>query len=306
MEIDLCGDGSIIKKVLTAGTGSLRPRKGADVTVHYTGTLEDGTKFDSSKDRNDPFKFKLGVGQVIKGWDEGVASMLLGEVAVFTIQSHKGYGERGSPPKIPGGATLVFEVELISWMSGEDVTEARDGGVILEVLEDGDGGYDKPRDLGTVTAHYTLECDGATVKDTAADGGAPHVFVIDDDEVPVGLELAVKAMRKGERAEVTVKPQYGYGTEGNPALGVAPGSRLKYTVQLVDFDNGRDTAIMTPEEKVAELEAKRVAGNGWFKKGDYTRAIRRYGEPLAVCQLRQDPQCSPLVAAASITAADAG
>lgn len=80
-----------------------------------TGTLEDGTKFDSSVDRGQPFKFKIGAGQVIKGWDEGFASMKVGEKALLVIRSDYGYGDAGSPPKIPPKATLNFEVELLGF-----------------------------------------------------------------------------------------------------------------------------------------------------------------------------------------------
>jgi FK506-binding protein 4/5 len=86
------------------------PTHRADVTVHYTGRLLDGTVFDSSKERNDPFVFKIGQGQVIKGWDEGVATMKVGEHAFLTCGPEYAYGARGSPPKIPANATLIFEV----------------------------------------------------------------------------------------------------------------------------------------------------------------------------------------------------
>ena len=82
--------------------------------MHYTGTLRvDDSKFDSSRDRDSPFEFTLGSGQVIKGWDQGLMDMCIGEVRKLTIPSDLGYGDRGSPPKIPGGATLVFDVELL-------------------------------------------------------------------------------------------------------------------------------------------------------------------------------------------------
>ena len=86
---DICGDGSIMKEILVQGSGWEKPRTGAEVTVHYTGTLLSGEKFDSSVDRGDPFVFTIGKGQVIKGWDEGVATMLKGEKAKFTIVADK-------------------------------------------------------------------------------------------------------------------------------------------------------------------------------------------------------------------------
>ncbi len=98
---------------VTLGTGA-EAVSGKRVTVHYVGTLTSGSKFDSSRDRGQGFTFKLGVGQVISGWDQGVAGMKVGGVRKLTIPPELGYGARGFPPVIPENSTLLFEVELLS------------------------------------------------------------------------------------------------------------------------------------------------------------------------------------------------
>jgi FKBP-type peptidyl-prolyl cis-trans isomerase FkpA len=98
---------------ITQGSG-VSPKSGDTVTVHYTGWLTTGAKFDSSVDRDEPFAFVLGEGQVIQGWDQGVATMRVGDKAKLTIPPELAYGASGYPGAIPPNATLIFEVELLS------------------------------------------------------------------------------------------------------------------------------------------------------------------------------------------------
>jgi len=101
------------EKVQLAPGAGPEAKKGDKVLVHYRGTLTDGTQFDSSIDRGQPFEFTIGAGMVIAGWDIGVTGMKKGEKVKLTVPPHLGYGTRGSPPKIPPEATLVFEIELL-------------------------------------------------------------------------------------------------------------------------------------------------------------------------------------------------
>lgn len=112
--LDLVGDGGVVKSVLTPGAGAA-PTRGSSVEVHYEGQLaETGAVFDSSRARGKPFKFVLGEGKVIGGWEVGVSSMRVGEVATLTCSPQYAYGAKGIPPMIPPSAALRFDVELLS------------------------------------------------------------------------------------------------------------------------------------------------------------------------------------------------
>lgn len=193
------------KEVINDGEGVKRPKAGDEVTVHYVGTLaSDGSEFDSSRSRDEPFVFTLGNGDVIKGWDVGVASMRKGELAKFTLSPEYGYGEDGSPPTIPANATLVFEVELLSWFSKDDLFQ--DEGVIKTELKEGDG-WRSPADGDEV--HLALKCtakDGSVVEDKPAID-----YVIGSGAFGLLSKVVDKAlleMKKGEEAELACKSEY--------------------------------------------------------------------------------------------------
>jgi len=121
--VDLVGDGGVLKRIQRAGSGAV-PQRGAMVEVHYEGTLAiSGERFDSSRQRGKSFKFKLGEGKVIGGWEVGISSMRVGEKAVLVCAPQYAYGDRGIPPTIPPSATLEFEVELLAFQAS--AAEAR-------------------------------------------------------------------------------------------------------------------------------------------------------------------------------------
>ncbi|KAK7339107.1 hypothetical protein VNO77_19751 [Canavalia gladiata] len=248
------GTHGLKKKLIKEGQGWETPEVGDEVQVHYTGTLLDGTKFDSSRDRDSPFGFTLGQGQVIKGWDEGIKTMKKGENAIFTIPPELAYGESGSPPTIPPNATLQFDVELLSWSSVKDI--CKDGGIFKKIITEGDK-WENPKDPDEVLVNYEAHLeDGKLV--AKSDGVE---FTVRDGHYCPALSKAVKTMKKGEKVILTVKPQYGFGEKGKAAHGdegaVPPNATLQITLELVSW---KTVSEVTDDKKVIKKILKEGEG----------------------------------------------
>jgi FK506-binding protein 4/5 len=254
------GKEGLKKKLVKEGEGYDTPDNGDEVEVHYTGTLLDGTKFDSSRDKGTPFKFTLGQGQVIKGWDVGIKTMKKGENAIFTIPAAMAYGESGSPPTIPPNATLQFDVELLTWASVKDI--CKDGGIIKKVLKEGEK-WENPKDLDEVLVNYEVKLeDGSLI--AKSDGVE---FTVEEGLFCPALGKAVKTMKKGEKVDLIVRPQYGFGEKGKPASGdeaaVPQNATLLVTLELLSW---KTVSNVTDDKKIVKKILKE--GEGYEKPNE--------------------------------------
>ncbi|WJX83517.1 peptidylprolyl isomerase [Trifolium repens] len=202
LKIQEIGNEGLTKQILRKGVTWQTPFSGDQVQVHFSGQVENGPSLESSYDKGSSFHYKLGQGEVIKGWDEGVATMKRGERAVFKISPNLAYGEVGSPPLIPPNATLIFEIEMLCWSTIRDLTG--DGGIMKKTIKEGEG-WATPKELDEVLVKYEARLEnGMPIK---SDKGVE--FNVSDGYLCPAMSIAVKTMRKGEVAELSMKFFYG-------------------------------------------------------------------------------------------------
>lgn len=206
---------------LAPGSGR-EAAKGDLVQVHYTGWLEDGTKFDSSLDRGEPIEYTCGVGMVIPGWDQAIVGMKEGQKRRLTIPPHLAYGEAGAGGVIPPNATLIFEVELVKVKDQPKVA--------VEVLREGSGLEAQPGD--TVSVHYTGWLEDGTKFDSSLDRNEPLEFVCGVGQVIRGWDEGVVGMKEGEKRKLTIPPELGYGPYGAGDV-IPPNATLIFEVELL-------------------------------------------------------------------------
>ncbi|CAL2047860.1 CBN-FKB-6 protein [Caenorhabditis brenneri] len=281
-------DGGVLKVIKKEGNGVVKPTTGTTVKVHYVGTLENGTKFDSSRDRGDQFTFNLGRGNVIKGWDLGVATMTKGEVAEFTIRSDYGYGDAGSPPKIPGKATLIFEVELFDW-SAEDISPDRDGTILRTVIVEGSKNS-FPNDTSKVVAHCVGTYQGTEFYNREV---TFHIGEGSEEGLPEGVERALRRFQHGEKSKIEIRGhKYTYGNNPPAGSNIPINAPLEFTIFLKEFEKVPATWEMTAEEKLEAASQAKERGTMYLKKGNYKLAYNKYKRAEEVLEYEKstDPE----------------
>lgn len=267
------GNSGIKKKLLKRGLGWETPEFNDEVTVHYVGTLLDGTKFDSTRDRDSSVIMKLGQGEVVAGLDHGIITMKKGECALFTLPPELGFGVAGRDA-VPTNSFVRYEVELVSWIKVVDVS--KDGGIIKKIVEKGDK-HDRPGDLDEVLVKYQVAlADGTIVAKTLEEG---IEFYVKDGHLCPALPKATMTMKRGEKVKLVVQPQYAFGQEGKDASDaicpVPPNSTLYIDLELTSF---KPVIDVTGDAKVfkkilKEGEGSLVANEGATVTISYTARL---------------------------------
>lgn len=227
----------LVIKLTKQGKG-LPADKGDRVKVHYTGTLVDGKKFDSSKDRDEPFQFIIGLKQVIAGWDEGIAFLRVGDEATLTIPPELGYGNRRTG-NIPPGAYLIFDVELLDvekdvmpkpFEIKEKELKTTESGLKYGIASQGEG---KQATKGSnVEVHYTGFLENGDVFDSSVMRGQPISFRLGSGMVIKGWDEGIALLREGTKAKLIIPYQLAYGEQGMPPT-IPEKATLIFNVELI-------------------------------------------------------------------------
>ena len=215
-DLELLGIVVIRHEVIQAGTGPA-VRTGQTVLVHYTGTLPDGTKFDSSDDRDEPLPVQVGAGNVIPGWDLTLAKMRVGDRWKVTIPAPLAYGNKGTGT-VPPNSDLTFDTEVLGFLEPT-----------IEILKRGEG--PQPRTGQMVSVHYVGTLEDGTKFDSSRDRGEPYEFQLGAGQVIQGWEMVVSSMRVGDHWNVKIPWQLAYGKEGSPSI--PPKTNLVFDMELM-------------------------------------------------------------------------
>jgi peptidylprolyl isomerase len=296
-----------LEYTITSKGNGKKPAEGDTVKVHYTGTLLDGTKFDSSVDRGQPFTFKLGLGRVIRGWDEGIALLNEGDKATFIIPAELGYGGQANG-KIPANSVLKFDVELLEVIEGPkrpkqwDIkgkkVEKTASGLEYVIISKGKSGK-KPAKGDNVKVHYTGFFKDGKIFDSSVERGEPIEFPVGKGMVIKGWDEGIMLLGVGDKAKLIIPYNLAYGEQQRGPIPAK--SDLIFDVELVDVKEtvkpvafnieGKDVletasglkyiVVEKGTGKEAQSGSKvKVHYTGYFENGDIFDSSVERGQPF--------------------------
>ncbi len=223
--------------IQSAGDGE-RAEEGDIVSVHYVGRLENGKEFDNSYKRGQPFTFPLGRGKVVRGWDEGIALLNVGDSVTLTIPPDLGYGAR-KMGVIPANSVLIFDVKLVAitvpaepWdVAGKDTILVQKGLKMIYIKKNETGV--KAENGQNVTVHYSGYFENWKKFDSSIDRNAPFIFPLGQGRVIRGWDIGVARLKTGEKARFIISPKLAYGKRGFSNT-IPPNATLFFDVELLD------------------------------------------------------------------------
>ncbi|TPX48159.1 hypothetical protein SeLEV6574_g02211 [Synchytrium endobioticum] len=226
-------DGAVTKVILKVGSVSEKPSNNDEIYVTYVGRLAGSAEvFDFVDNVDTPFTFRLGLGKVIRGWDEGVKTMTKGEQARFTIAPEYGYGAHGAGPKVPPNSTLEFDVTLLGWKSVTSLTD--DGKVTMTMIKTDASAWQTPKDGWEVRINYTGRVKGLHAHFEKAENAIFEIGA-DASTMPPFLSSAIKTFKRGEIGRITIHPGHAFGPSGDASRDIPPHAVIEYTYELLDW-----------------------------------------------------------------------
>ncbi|KAG7585289.1 FKBP-type peptidyl-prolyl cis-trans isomerase domain [Arabidopsis thaliana x Arabidopsis arenosa] len=279
--VDVRRDGGIIKKIIEKGDKNGKPSDLDEVLVRYQIELLDGTVVTKSPDEG--IEFCVNEGHICPALPLAIVTMRPGEKVKLIVQPQYGFGEEGRSSSgninvVPPNSVLNIDLVLVSYKPVIDVVG--DSKVVKKIMRDGEG-TSVADDGATVTVSYVAKLQDGTIFERKGVGEEePLVFVTDEEQVITGLDKAAATMKKGEKAVLTISPEYGFGNvEVQRDLAKVPQcSTLIYEVEMLDFVKEKTPREMNNEEKIEAANRKKEEGNLLYKNQKYQRAAKKYSK----------------------------
>ena len=279
---DLVGDGGVIKEIeqegfaLGSGYEHEHPKEKDEVLVKYTLYCGDEEVVSSS---DEGVEFTVKSGHLIPAFGVAVPKMKKGEIAMLDIAPQYGFGEAGNQEKnIPANAKLRARIHLLDWKPVKVIEDS----IVIKHLSLSDG-YQKPNEGAKVKVTFNAKLEDGTVFEEKSN----FEFVTDDGQVIPGLDRVVMELKKGEKVLATIPPEHAFGSEGGLEGKVPPNATVTYEIDLIEFENAKESYEMDAKEMMEAALTFKEKGNAYFKQGNYKVAMQKYGKAVKYLEFDQ-------------------